>query len=623
MAQINVPFNEPYSLRADAAALPLPPWAVALDGTIYLVDTASEDWRRTGVDVLQQRNTGDQRDTLLLPQDVWRQQQFSWHQGAGQSNLDRDDALPYRFDDSFGIDPWDRWQIKLLPSTALMDDTPTADKPMFLRVHTDKLVAACGDTLYWWSTLGGAATTQVPSAANDVIDMTYDGDSIITLHADGKVYKTTDSATTALYGTWAGSTFIEYVKDYLLIGHANVLKNINSAGSPVTVYTSPVAGFRWYGACEGLSDIYLIGGAGERSVVHATRVNTAGTALDPCTVAAMLPDGEVGYSIGGYLGFVFIGTSEGVRMGVLSSTSRTTSGSLTLGAIIPTDDPVLCFEGQDRFVWFGKTSISAANAPDEEATKFPASECSGIGRMDLSVFTTTEATPAWANDLVALDATGTVTDVLTWGGRRVFAVRGAGVYAQQDDLMEAGYLVQGLMSFSVEDDKTALYTQAKWLPLAGRIALDISYDSAGYSRATDLMIQDSIRSTNVSLNGTQFSRLNVRYVLCRSTTDAEVGPVLTRWEVRAIPSHGEAYRWVIPIRVESQIEVNGATLNRDPEVDYEALIGLYESRRLVSLQEAGRAHQVQCKNFSWKPVRLAPNGKSWEGIFTIVVEEIK
>lgn len=616
--------SEPFSELSDAISSPVSPSVIALEGRIYLVNTASDEWDRQGVDVLKQRNTDDNRDLLLLPQDVWRQQAQSWHQGAGQTNLDREDALRHRYDYSFGINPWTRWQMSLLPSTAALASTPTADKKMFLQVHNGSLVIGCDTTLHWYSD-ETTVVTKVPVAADEIIDMTYDGDSIITLHASGKVYKSTDNATSTLFGTWSGATFISYAKDYLIAGVANVLKNITAGGAGTTIYTSPVTGFRWLGACEGLTEIYLLGGAGDRYVVHRIRVKDDGTGLEPCVVAATLPDGETGYSIGSYLGFVFIGTSKGVRMGVVASNTYVTAGNLTLGAIIPTDAPVYCFEGQDRFVWYGQSSINCDFvSTGTENSYFPAGPVPGLGRLDLQTFTITDATPAYANDLVALDQTSkTVTAVVTWNDKRVFAVRNGGVYMEQDELMEAGWLTQGLMSFSVEDDKTGLYMQAKWLPLEGEISLDLAYDSTEYIRMTNLTIQSSIKSENITLNGAQFSRLSVRYVLRRDSDDSTLGPTLTRWEMRAVPANGQASRWTIPILLRESVDIGGSTGSRNVQTDYNHLISLWESRRLFSLQENGQSYQVQAKKFRWHPEELTENGQAWQGEFTIVVEEIK
>jgi len=621
MPDIGGPLDDAFSSLTSSQPSTASASSIVIDGNVYLVDTESGMYKREGIDVVQQRNTSDSRDLLLLPQDVWRQMSQSWHQGAGQSNVDRDEALPYRYADSFGIDPWERWEVSLLPSTAALTGTPTDDSPMFLAVHNGSLVIGAGSVLSWYSD-SVTKVTLTPSAANDIVSMTYDGDAVITLHADGKVYKSTDNATTSLFGTWAGGTFIAYVKDYLIIGIANVLKNITS-GAAVTVYTSPVSGFRWVGACEGLTEIYLCGGAGERSVVHSVSVNAAGTALDPCKVAAMLPDGEIAYSIGGYLGFIFIGTNEGVRMGTLSTNTRVTSGALTMGAVIPTTAPVYCFEGQDRFVWYGNSSITSDVTPTQDSDLFPSTAVCGLGRLDLSTFTVSESTPAYANDLVALEESEkTVTAVATWNGKRVFAVRNGGVYLEQDVLMEAGWLTQGVISFSVEDIKTGLYMQAKWQPLDGSISFDLAYDYSGFTRVTTYTVADSVRSDNIPMNGTQFSRLAPRFVLRRSSDDTTLGPVMTRWEVRVSPIMGGASRWTLPIINRATVDIDGVEKSRNPLTEKNTLINLVKYGRMVTLVEENQAYQVKAKTFAWQPDSLTENGKAWQGLFVLVVEEV-
>jgi hypothetical protein len=189
--------------------------------------------------------------------------------------------------------------------------------------------------------------------------------------------------------------------------------------------------------------------------------------------------------------------------------------------------------------------------------------------------------------------------------------------------MAGGWLQQGTMSFSVEDLKTGLYMQAKWLPLDGEIDLDIAYDSTGYVRITELRQPNSIRSENVSLNGTQFSRLDARYVLKRSDTTATAGPVMTRWEVRAIPVRGRASRWTLPIMNYEDIEIDSVKYTRDCLAVLDTLIALVEGGTLFTLQESGRAYQVHGKDFMWNPEKLTANGRAWQGLFTLVCEEVQ
>jgi hypothetical protein len=54
----------------------------------------------------------------------------------------------------------------------------------------------------------------------------------------------------------------------------------------------------------------------------------------------------------------------------------------------------------------------------------------------------------------------------------------------------------------------------------------------------------------------------------------------------------------------------------------DTLINLVQSGQLFILQESGRAYQVHGKDFVWQPEKLSINGKAWQGICTLVVEEV-
>lgn len=615
--EITEDLDEPFTQRS-TALLPsgTSPGVVGIAGRAYLLDNRNGDYERRSIEVVQQRNTSDNRDLLLLPQGIWRQSVQSWHQGAGQSNLDRDNSLPYRFNRSFGVNVWDWWELSLLSKTAALDYDPSID-PMFLQVLDGQLVICQTETLTWFTGLDDASPVELTVGEDIIIDTCTDGYDIITLDDTGDIYKCPDNTTANLYDSQAGATFIGYNKDYLIVGVGNVLKNIT--GSEATVYTHPQANFRWVDSCDGNSCIYVVGGVGDKTVVHRIGIKQDGTGLDPGIVACSLPDGEVGHSIGSYLGFVFIGTDKGIRMAAPDA-----AGDLTLGALIPTDAAVYCFEGQDRFVWYGNTSMDGSYAVGSgDAPDFPTDPAIGLGRMDLTSFTVSDLTPAYANDLVADGAlVGVTRSVVTYQGKRVFSVDGEGVYYETDEKMDAGWLEQGVLSYSVEDAKTALYSQSKWEPLEGSILLDMDFDSNGYSRYANYNVQGSIRSQNTDMNGTVFSRTQPRFVLIRDEDEPTLGPTLTRWELRARPARGRASRWVLPILNSETIDLDSAPTNRDPAAEYDRLMSLVESGRMFVFQESGRAYQCTAVDFVWKPEKVTESGKAWQGIYNLIIEEV-
>jgi hypothetical protein len=243
--------------------------------------------------------------------------------------------------------------------------------------------------------------------------------------------------------------------------------------------------------------------------------------------------------------------------------------------------------------------------------------------MDLSTFTTTPITPAYANDLTTLIEDEVVQSVVTYNGKRVFSVSNSGVFFESDNLVQNGYMVQGIMSFSVEDLKTGLYVQAKWKPLTGAIALDVAYDSGEWRRLARISTPDTIRSANLSMDGVQFSRFNSRYVLYRDLEDDTSGPVFTRFEMRAVPVKGRSSRWALPIQNFETLEIDGVIYNRDVLYELNTLIDLAQSGRIFTLQESGQAYQVHAKDFLWQAEKLSSNKQGWQGLFTIIVEEVQ
>ena len=623
MAEITDTFAEPFFGGSDGiSSQSVPANVVGLNGRGYLVDTTGGRYNRRGVAVVQQRNTSDQRDILLLPQDIWRQSFESWHSGAGQANQDRNDSIPSRFRDSFGVDPWTKYEFSLLPATEQLGGaSATYTGDVFLTLHDGELIVVNDDSLYFYDTLSASAvavSTVVPDAANAIIDIADDGHIITTLHANGDVYKT-DGSVSTLHKSLPGTSFVEWVKDYLILGDENELKDATGSSTPTLIYTHPDTDFRWVDACPGRNVIYVLGGIGERYVVHRVTINEDGTAFNTAIVAVTLPDGEVGYSIGEYLGFIFIGTNKGVRMASMES-----DGSLTLGATIPTAQPVRCFEGEDRFVWFGNSEIDPVYDPLGDET-LPSGVVCGLGRMDLTTFTVTALTPAYANDLFTANESGkNVESVVTFQGKRVFSVSGGGVYFESDDKVPSGWLTQGVMSFSVEDDKSALYQQAKWIPgCAGKLYLDIAFDSATYGRYGRLTVTEgSTRSDNLSLRGTTFSAVEVRFTVNRCPINNSNAPRVTRWELRASPVKGRASRWEVPIMNYEEIEINGVKYTRDVKSELDALMNLVQSGTVFTYQESGQAYQVHARDFVWQPEKLSSNGKGWQGVYTMVVEEV-
>src|SRR5690606_16876467 len=284
-----------------------------------------------------------------------------------------------------------------------------------------------------------------------VLSMVSDGYHVWTAHGSNGIYRTTrgDSATASqVTGT---VELLAFAKGRVIAAAGGSIYDATAAAVddspdtlPSALYEHPNPDFQWNSVTECEAWIYAGGFSGDKSHVYRISIDDETTNHLPPAAAAPLPDGEVVTALQGYLGFVLIGTTRGVRFAVPSQ-----QGDLTLGAVIETPHPVRCFEPQDRFVWFGWSDYDGAST--------------GLGRIDLSVFADADALlPAHASDLM-VTGHGAVPAVVTFQDKRVFAVEGMGFYTESEELVPEGHIDSGAIGFGIADPKIGLYVDVHTL----------------------------------------------------------------------------------------------------------------------------------------------------------------
>ncbi|MGE0229321.1 MAG: hypothetical protein AB7U23_12540 [Dehalococcoidia bacterium] len=622
---VSEPFSQALGSGGDDRSLP-----VGIGGRAFIVDTSSEQFSRRSVDLLNTQQAESGKDASNLTPEVWRRAVESWHQGAAQDRYDREDALPSRYKASVGIDPWTKYEISLLPRTEVLE-TLAANKTAILKSIGATLFVILETTVHTYADAVNSTSYTSHALADPPIGAACDGEVLYILDDAGVIhsYDTTTS-------TWNDSVatvptldpdkaMIAYVKGFLLIGNGPKLLDYTNPAAPTTVVTHRLSGWWWRSACEGLSVIYVLGGMGDRWHVTRVSIQNTGAALDPPIVACTLPEGEFAYAVASYLNYVLIGVHNGWRFAISD-----TGGTLTYGQAIRTPRPVKCFEGQDRFVWFGM-SLEASDLSDPDVLRNDVwGEDAGLGRADLSTFVSS-ITPAAASDL-ASDLFGTVTDVCTVGneydglGLRVFAVTNAttgGVYIEHaTEKVPDGWLRQGYVSFNSADRKMGLYGQVFHEPLDG--AINILVDVDGKSAFTEIGANAGRGSTTLGNMAftTEFNTLEMKYVLTRSTIDATKGPRIKRTEFRALNIPGRTTEWRIPLIISEAVEWLGATRNASVASDYDYLMNLIQTRAPFTYREGDREWTLHATDFLWQPTHLISDGTTYQGTFTLVAREI-
>jgi len=647
---ITATVSEPYYDALQQGLIDNLPDVVGIGGRAFLVDTSQGRWTRNSVKVVEQRNVSSTRDLTLLPSGVWRQTISSWNKGSGQSNLDRDESDVNRFYKSINIDYSNQWRASLLNQTnEVADLSESATARTYLQEVNGDLFGAVGTKVFMITDFTNWTVSSLTLPGSGVATgISSDGEFVIVSHgSDISRYKNA-SGTLTLVDTFNPSSsgsnnFVLWSQDRLLTNMDNELYDTTPGSAAALIYTNPIADFKWVDGTRAPNGTYLVGGAGDKWVIHFLQLDSTGSTFDAPVVAQTLPEGEIAYSITAYQGFIIVGTRFGFRMMVADS-----NGILTSGAKVPTNTPVYDFEGQDRFVWYTQSSITDAyESPTNEdtvSTYFPPTKAQGLGRMDLSEYTNVALTPAFANDLIAQTTqfswptfTGSTPDSIdtaitavatvdginaqstTVTGRRVMARAGGKIYAEILDTPAPGWIEQGRMSYSVEDNKAGLYQLIKWSePNDGGIFLDYKADGGDWYRSARVNMNVGITSGHRSTDGLVFSRLEPRYVIIPGTTN----PAITRWELRSVPAVGKASSWTVPIMNYQELDINGVKVVRDPVEELAFLMNLVQSGALFFYQESGLVYSVHATGFEWRPESLATGGLGWQGTYVLTVEEI-
>lgn len=575
---------------------------VAINGRPYLIDwkyAASENFARESIRLLkpQQDDSGEISQASLNPEEFARRGQESWHRGAGQTFADREDSDRARFRSSKGIDPWERWEISLLPTTT--QGVASANTNLFLAVAGSRLYYTNAAVLaFVTATSFATPTTVTGTPAGTITSIASDGfNTWIACTANG-LYTTTRSITTAsqqVTTALTANSVVAYLKGRLMVSNNNSIYNVTAAGPaalPTALFTQANTDFVWTGFAEGAGQIYAAGYSGDKSLVYKTAVLTDGTALAAPTVAGELPDGEIVRSIYGYLGFILLGTDQGVRFAVAD-----TNGNLTVGALIDLNVSVRCFEGQDRFVWFGWTNYDGTST--------------GLGRLDLTELN--GSAPAYASDLMATGQ-GTVLSAVTFTDKRVFSVSGLGFYAQDTNLVASATLDGGLVTFGLPDVKIATGVNVRFEPLDGTVAVALAVDGGTFAGLGTASTADATVLTT-SAGNKRGETFELRFTLTRDAVTT-AGPVVTRSTLESNPAPGRGLFFILPLLLFDSIElVNGSKTMMNTADEEALLIAIETAGKAVALQTGAGTELVYLEDHRFVIEAYTKARDGWNGTF--------
>ena len=585
---------------------------VAINGRPYMIDMRSGQFRSAHEPRI--RDSVDQStepgEAAINPGGLWRRSQSSWHYGAGQAYGDSADAQPYRFYASRGVDPWTKGQLSLLNDTEV--SLSSANTNLYMAQNATELYVADGTAIKYttdpyagtpsWSTVSSTSATAARS-------MTSDGVNIYTTHA----------GTTSSFGLWkvnvshtasnvaSGHEFgaVGYAKGFLMVagtGADSAKLWTNPAGNnPTVYYTHPNASWAWTGFAGGYNAIYASGYAGKTSAIYKLTIKDDGTLNTP-VVALDLPTGETVETIHGYLGFILIGTNKGIRYATADN-----SGSLTVGALIPTAGTVRTIATDGRYAWFGWSAYETG--------------VTGLGRLDLAEFTAPN-TPAYASDLMYTLSANNVLSVASFNNKRIFTVSAVGVVAEDsDNKVASGYIDTGLFTWDIPDRKFVAKFDIRTRPLAGSVNAAVAIDNGSF---TTLGTMSTANDTEETFDGREEKLIEGKFklTLTRSATSTSTGPTVTRWTARAYAAPVRSRFFVVPLLLHKTVTIRNRDYFFDVQAERDFLHSCIDDARVISYQEGNRSYSVTLEDQEWTPVDCKDFEWDWEGTMTVTLRSI-
>jgi len=323
---------------------------------------------------------------------------------------------------------------------------------------------------------------------------------------------------------------IEFTKERLILAaNNNVYEFATTATTlPTAVYTHPTDNFTYTSITSGGTAIYLTGYTNIQSTIQRFTLGTNGAmpTLQSAITTAELPVGEIVFKISYYLGYMVIGTNQGVRVAQISDSD----GSIQYGALIfESTQPVYDFAFRDRYIW-------AATGVDGQA---------GVTRIDLGQDLGALTFPyAWdlydQNDNLRHQTTSCAflgdTNRLSFCNTADGLASGF-VYVESDTmLIESGYIRTGYIRYNTLENKIFKLIQARIDTTNGGFSMS-SITDKNYEYTIGTFSQgDSVPEVNISYPIGANQYLGFKFVLNRSDNDPTAGPLFTGYQIKALPA---------------------------------------------------------------------------------------
>ncbi len=319
---------------------------------------------------------------------------------------------------------------------------------------------------------------------------------------------------------------MEFVKDRIILCVNNIVYELstNATGLPSPIYTNSNTNYHYTSVAASGPAIYTAGHSGIYSTIQKYTLTTSGAlpTLTSAVVAAELPAGEIVEKVYYYLGYMMIGTNQGIRVATINDQD----GSLSYGPLIlETVQPVYDFAARDHYVW-ATTGIGALDG--------------GLTRIDLSNELETLRF-AYANDLqISQTAEHYTTGVAFLGttNRLTFCTAhdttdGAIYLESATELVPSGYLTTGNIRYGTLEPKNFKRLLGRGDFTYGSMTLEtvdkdgIEYDHISYDSSVPPI------EVGTSSPATAQEYVAFKFIMYRDGTTSSRGPVFKGYQAKA------------------------------------------------------------------------------------------
>ena len=356
-----------------------------------------------------------------------------------------------------------------------------------------------------------------------------------------------------------------------------------ASNNNLPIYAHPNSNWVWTGICEGPNAIYIAGYAGSSSSVYRLSLDTTGAVplLTKALTAADMPQGELIYSLGAYVGkYMVFGTNKGIRVGQIDTSGFVSSGYITYGPLTVVTNgydpasgtnlaggPCYSITFNDRYAY-----CTVSNYIDSDGV---GTLKSGLVKIDLSRDLSVNQM-AYATHL-QVPSTADAVAVAVYGrsNKLAIGVTGLGTYIQAATLVASGYIQTGLIRFlTLEDKHFKLVKVLAQNPVVSNIKVSTVLDDG---TVTDIITVDP--NFNLSLDiatnlQSERSSLALKFTIY-PTSDLSTATTFNGYQLKALPAVHRTRMITLPL------------LNFDFEGDRYNMTTGYEGRaaeRLLAIE---------------------------------------